>query len=204
MPPPVSGCYLMVLFISLWRVPVAPEVPTSLGFLVQLSGPTLVQQFCAFPLLGGWAAWALRPCGESLGSCAGLVLSQGPRCRRGCWACLGSFVLGGPTFLRMGWTLRLHVVHCRGLARLALSYSAPVGLLSWGAHPACGLSLWLSEALCRVTALRASVTGGGAACPTHQRSRLRMRIVPKGCPYSNLSTGGPSLPCCCFSSIGGG
>ena len=63
----MSGCYLMVLFISLWRVPVAPEVPTFLAYLSNFRALRLYSSFVTSPLFGGWAASALRPCGESLG-----------------------------------------------------------------------------------------------------------------------------------------
>ena len=125
------GCYLTVLSISLWRVPVAPEAPTSLGLFVQLRAPRLYSSFVP-SCIGLAALW-----GKPGFLCGGLVLSHRAHGAACCWACLGSLVLG-PTFLRMGWTPPLHVVHCRGLSRLALSHSAPVGLLLWGAHPACG------------------------------------------------------------------
>ena len=141
----------MVLSISLWRVPVAPEVPTSLGLFVQLRA----QQFCAFPLLGGWAASALRPCGESLGSCAGGWSSLSPRCSAAvgpvwdplCWgaqpfldppaacgarpgscpACLVVQCAGGPPFVGCSPGLRIEPLALRG----ALSCHGPEGLRYW-------------------------------------------------------------------------
>ena len=81
LPPPVSGCYLMVLFISLWRVPVAPEVPTSLSFLTNFRALRLYSSFVPSPFLGGGLH---RPCGL-VGKAWVPVrgagpLSQGPRC----------------------------------------------------------------------------------------------------------------------------
>ena len=78
----------MVLFISLWRVPVAPEVPTFLAYLSNFRALRLYSSFVTSPFLGGGL---LRPCGlgESLGSCAGGWSSlTGPTVLRGCWACV--------------------------------------------------------------------------------------------------------------------
>ena len=92
--------------------------PDFLGLLVQLSGPTLVQQFCDFPLFGGWASSALRPCGESLGSCAGGWFSlTGPTVLRGCWACFVLPARGkGVPSLSVGCVALCQVFHPSGRA----------------------------------------------------------------------------------------
>ena len=156
--------------------------PDFLGLVCPTSGPTLVQQFCAFPLLGGWAASALRPCGESLGSCAGgwssltgptvfgVLCAGGPNLSSdgldppaacgalpgSCPACLVVQCAGGPLFVGCSPGLRIEPLALRG----ALSCHGPEGLRywRWGRH-----------------APLTSAADRGCAM----------------CPCSNLSTGGP-------------
>ena len=145
----------MVLFISLWRVPVAPEVPTFLAYLSNFRALRLHSSFVTSPLFGGWAASALRPCGESLGSCAGGWSSlTGPTVLRGCWACF--------------------VLPARGKGVPSLS----VGCVAQVSHPRLSRS---RGSVCGADAPFSPVVGRHALQPT--RDRHSCITCQKGSPF---------------------